>query len=91
MILMTETDFVGHAVCDFLRDHLSNSEIAIISADLACGEPVGALQWALATAIDRRIALPPVYVEHIRALDVDNECDDFGELLGQLPKWSLVA
>ena len=91
MIVMSETDFVGHALCDYLRAFLPAVDIDIIRTDLVCGEPVGAIQWALASAIDENVPLPPVYVDHIRLIDAAHHSADFENLLVRLPEWTLVA
>ena len=68
MRTMDETEFVAHAVCDYLRPHISETELRFISRPLQCGEAEASIIEALGVAIQFAVPLPDFLGEKILSL-----------------------
>ena len=87
MAAMEESEFVVHALRDYLRPIVGDKEIRLMEIELNCGEPVSAIITGLGVAQDFKIWLPPIFEEKIRALEdpTDLEREVITEQLRSLP------
>ena len=90
---MSNVEVVAHALRDYLRPHVDADSLAWIDETLFVGEPFEALTTAVAIAVTNQVALPPVCIEAVLAVEGYDEIDlEYLETaIPQLPKWSLVA
>lgn len=86
---MDESTLVAHALRDYLRLHVDESELSVIDFPLSAGEPYSALTGGLGLAQHFRVSLPPVFTIHIKALPGLSARDRtfINAQLDSLPAW----
>lgn len=93
MVIMDQVGFVAHALRDYLRPYVVEKDLQWIDSAIFAGEPFIAIMTALNFAVENHVALPPVCIENVRALDGFRgfEHQVVAESISKLPEWSLVA
>lgn len=93
MILMNETEFVAHALTDYLSAFVDRSLITSIHQSLVAGEAESAIGFALGVAVNAEIPLPSLVREKILSLTTLSEDDQhwFSESLKLIPLVELAA
>lgn len=90
---MNETEFVAHALTDYLSAFVDRSFITAIHQSLVAGEPESAIGFALGVAANAEIPLPPLMREKILSLSTLSVDDHqwFSESLKLIPIVELAA
>lgn len=93
MTFMDESTLLAHALRDFLRPHVSSTDILVMDFPLQAGEPLSALDSGLCLAAEHDIALPPIFGEKILALSglSSQNLEIFTEDLSRIPRWFQLA
>ncbi len=93
MTAMEESEFVVHALRDFLRPFVGEQEVRLMDIELNCGEPVSAIITGLGIAQHFKIWLPPIFEEKILPLEdqTDLEREVITEQLRSLPAYLEAA
>jgi hypothetical protein len=93
MILMNETEFVAHALTDYLSAFIEPSFITAIHQTLTSGEAGGAIGFALGVAASEAIPLPALMREKILTIPdlSDKDREWFVESLRIIPVVELAA
>ena len=93
MTAMEESEFVVHALRDFLRPIVGEKEVRFMDIELNCGEPVSAIITGLGIAQHFNIWLPPIFEEKILPLEdqTDLEREVITEQLRSLPAYLEAA
>ena len=79
---MNETEFVAHALTDYLSAFVDRSFITAIHHSLVAGEAESAIEFALGVAANAEIPLPPLVSEKILSLStLSTRCICFGVLV----------
>ncbi|MDH6277598.1 hypothetical protein M2118_000561 [Aurantimicrobium minutum] len=93
MTAMEESEFVVHALRDFLRPFVGEQEVRLMDIELNCGEPVSAIITGLGIAQHFNIWLPPIFEEKILPLEdqTDLEREVITEQLRSLPAYLEAA
>ena len=93
MTAMEESEFVVHALRDFLRPFVGEQEVRLMDIELNCGEPVSAIITGLGIAQHFKIWLPPIFEEKILPLkdQTDLEREVITEQLRSLPAYLEAA
>jgi hypothetical protein len=93
MTLMDESTLLAHALRDYMRKNVEESELSFIDSPLDAGEPYSAITSALSLAQHFSISMPPVFVHHINALSgwTSSEREHLELQLESLPVWWELA
>lgn len=93
MTAMDESTLLAHALRNYLRGFVDESELSFVDSPLDAGEPYSAITGALAIAQHSEVALPPLFIERITALPGWSADDhDFLEMqISSLPQWWELA
>ena len=93
MEFMSNVEIVAHALRDYVRPHVDGVSLLYIDDALFAGEPFEALTTAIAIDVSNEVALPPVCIDAVLAVDGYDEIDRefLATALPLLPKWSMVA
>ena len=93
MILMNETEFVAHALTDYLSAYIDRSFVTAIHQSLTAGEAGSAIGFALGVAASETIPLPSLLREKIVSLTELSKEDQewFAESLSIIPAAELAA
>ena len=93
MILMNESEFVAHALTDYLSSFVDRSLVSAIHQSLVAGESESAIGFALGIAASEGIPIPSLMREKILSIPnlstVDQEW--FNESLQLIPVVELAA
>lgn len=93
MFTMDESTLLAHALRDYLRVQLTDSQVRLMDNALQAGEPVSALGAGLSIAAHNSVALPPIFAEkilHLESLSAD-EIADFTTDFTHIPVWMKMA
>ena len=87
MTTMEESEFIAHALRDFLRPIVGETEVRFMDFAVNSGEPVSAIITGLGIAQHFKIWLPPIFEEKILPLEdqTDLEREVITEQLRSLP------
>ncbi len=93
MIFMSQVDFVAHALRDYLRPHVTATDLSMIDVPLECGEPYESIAASLCVALNTPLALPPECAANVLALEglTVEERELFSSITSQLPAWIIAA
>lgn len=93
MIPMNETEFVAHALTDYLSAFVDRSLITAMHQSLLAGEAESAIGFALGVAVAEGIPLPSLVREKILSLSTISEEDMrwFRESLTRIPLAEIAA
>ena len=93
MTFMDESTLLAHALRDYMRKNVEESELVFIDSPLDAGEPYSAITSALSIAQHFSIPMPPVFVDHITALSswTSSERTNLERQLESLPAWWELA
>ena len=93
MNLMDESTLLAHALRDYMRKNVDESELSFIDSPLDAGEPYSAITSAVSLAQHFSLSLPPVFVQHITALSgwTSPEREFLEGQLESLPTWWELA
>jgi hypothetical protein len=93
MFTMDESTLLAHALRDFLRVQLTDSDVRLMDNALQAGESVSALGAGLSIAAQRSVALPPIFAEkilHLENLSAE-DLKDFTTDFTHIPLWLQLA
>lgn len=68
MTFMNETEFVAHALSDYLGTYIPQAESATIHNIIISGEPLSGIGFALGVAVENSVAIPELLKERILSL-----------------------
>lgn len=68
MTFMNETEFVAHALSDYLGTYIPQAESATIHNIIISGEPLSGIGFALGVAVENSVAIPELLEERILSL-----------------------
>lgn len=90
---MDESTLLAHALRDYMRKNVEESELSFIDSPLDAGEPYCAIASAVSLAQHFSLSLPPVFVQHITALSgwTSSEREHLEVELESLPQWWELA
>lgn len=84
---MNETEFVAHALSDYLGTYIPHAEFANIRNIIISGEPLSGIGFALGVAVEHAVAIPQLLEERILSLTElsEDEKELFASELNSLP------
>lgn len=90
---MDESTFLAHALRDYMRKNVEESELSFIDSPLDAGEPYCAIACGVSLAQHFSVSLPPIIVQHIAALSgwTVSQREQLEEDLESLPTWWELA
>lgn len=93
MLPMDACNFVAHALRDYLRSFVPESDLKYIDSPLNCGEPWASIEISLNVALEYDVPFPELYIRRIFELEPlkDSEREYLTELVEQLPQYPAVA
>ena len=93
MFTMDESTLLAHALRDYLRVQLTNSQLRLMDNALLAGEPVSALGAGLSIAAQNSVSLPPIFAEKILHLEnlTQEEIREFTTDFSHVPRWFQLA
>ena len=89
MIVMEESEFVAHALRDYMRPLVGDTDIRTIEWCLQAGESVAAISSALGIAEHLHLALPPIFRDKVMNLPEVREIErtSFEAQFASLPEF----
>lgn len=89
MNVMEESEFIAHALRDYMRPLVGDTDIRTIEWCLQAGEPVAAISSALGIAEHLHLALPPIFRDKVLNLSevLGIERTSFEEQFASLPEY----
>ena len=93
MTIMNETEFVAHALSDYLSTYIPQAEFTTIHNIIISGEPLSGIGFALGVAVEHSVAIPELLEERILSLSElsQDEQELFVREFNSLPTFQQVA